>query len=168
MSEDEQQASAICASPMCVFTHSLVLFSSCPASVFLLHPLSRIVEVCAAITFRLWRPAPEATTWDIEPGARRGAIAVANGGCHVTAHLCAAQHARPATACSLLQRGRCAVPSSVPPLDGSPSSLDMMATSKSTKAASIVVWRVLKEDVMLGKGVEMRHREAGEKGKEEG
>lgn len=39
-----------------------------------------------------------------------------------------------------------------------------MAKGKSREAMTGVVWRVVNEDVIHGKGVNIRHREAGEKG----
>ena len=49
----------------------------------------------------------------------------------------------------------------MPPLHGSCSAADCVATSERNEAASGVMWSVLEEDVMLGFGAEVRHGVVG-------
>ena len=85
------------------------------------------------------------------------AVGVADRSGDVSLHLRSAQGTGPARARPLLQRGRAAIPPAVPAADHALSSLHCMASSECGEAASGVVWRVLKEDVVLGVGTKMRH-----------
>ena len=85
------------------------------------------------------------------------AIGGSDRGSDVSLHLCSAHRAWSARALLLLQRGRCPIPSAVPQTDHLRSSLDCVATSERGKATGSVMWRVLKEDVMLGVGSEVWH-----------
>jgi hypothetical protein len=85
------------------------------------------------------------------------AIAVADGRCNVTAHLCCTECTCSACACLALQRGRSAIPLPMPAAHHLGSALHCMTTSKSSEAASSVMWSVLEEDVMLGFCIEMSH-----------
>jgi hypothetical protein len=80
-----------------------------------------------------------------------------DGRAHVTADLCSAERACLATACLALQRGNAAVPPTMPLAHHLASALDCMAARERGKAASGVVWSVLKEDVVLGLGAEVWH-----------
>jgi hypothetical protein len=89
-------------------------------------------------------------------GAMR-AVGGKDGRTHVSADLCFAQHARSATALTLLQRARCAIPAAVPILQCAPSSLDGVTERECSEAVSARAWSVLEEDCVLGLCAEVRH-----------
>jgi hypothetical protein len=80
-----------------------------------------------------------------------------DGGAHVSADLCSAQHAWPAGTRLLLQRGRRAIPALMPALHCPRAAIDCMSSSECSEGASGVMWRVVEEDVVLGLGAEVRH-----------
>ncbi len=85
------------------------------------------------------------------------AVGGEDGRAYVSADLCSAQHAWSARARLFLQRGSRPVPSLMPHAQQSLSALHCVTSSKRGEAASVVVWSVLQEDVMLGLGAEVRH-----------
>lgn len=89
-----------------------------------------------------------------------GAVRAVGGkerGAHVSADLCSAENTCFAAALLALQRRRRAVPLAMPLAHHLASALHSVATSERSEAADSVVWSILKEDVMLGLGAEMRH-----------
>lgn len=85
------------------------------------------------------------------------AVGSKDGGADVSADLRSAQDRCFARAWLALQRGRLAVPLLMPAADHSRSARHRVATGERSEGVGGAARRVLKEDVMLGFGAEMRH-----------
>lgn len=92
------------------------------------------------------------------PHRLRRAVRAANGSGDVTLHLGCCQSGRSPASLFALQRRWSAIPTAEPAADDLLSSLHSMAASECGEGMSHGVRSILKEDCMLGFGVELLHR----------